>query len=497
MSVLLEKIKEVLFSVLPIMFIVLILHFTGISQLENHLIYKFILGGFSIIIGLSIFLAGVDIGISPIGELIGKYLTKTNKLWLIILIGLAIGFIISIAEPDLHILAQQVSSVSSGEISKNSIVIVVSIGISIMLTIGLIRILYEISLRKVLTISYGVVFILSCFVSSEFLAVAFDASGATTGAMTVPFILALSIGVATLKKNSNLSEEDSFGLVAITSIGAILGVLIMNILSNTKHITGVESETAEYSTSVLSPFIEKLPIISKEVVLALSPLLIIFIIFNQIFFKLKRRKYIKILKGLLYTLIGLILFLLGANAGFMEVGYEVGKIIASDNKVLVVVIGFILGFFVILAEPAVHVLTEQVENITSGYVSKKSVLGSLCIGVGLAVALSMVRIVVPAISLWHFLLPGYIIAIILSHIVPKLFVGMAFDSGGVASGAMTATFILAFSKGVAEATEGANVLVDGFGMISMVALTPLITLQLLGLIFKLNSKKGGTKENGF
>ncbi len=486
-----EKLKEVLLAVLPITLIVLVLNFT-ITPIENDLIFRFILGAILIILGLSIFLFGVDIGITPIGTLMGGSLTKSNRIWILVVAGLALGFFISIAEPDLHILAGQVDFVTSGSISKVSIVVIVSIGIAIMLVLGLLRIVYNYPLNKLLTIAYLIIFGLAFFTSSEFLAISFDASGATTGALTVPFILALAVGVASLKKNGKASEEDSFGLVAVTSTGPILTVIIMSILSKTDEISGsLEFNIAKFP-SVIDPFIQVLPTISGEVILALLPLLLTFLIFNFISFKLTRKAFVRILKGLLYTFIGLVLFLVGVNAGFMDVGGMVGHDLAAlDNSWIVVLIGFILGLVVILAEPAVYVLTHQIEDVTSGYIRRGVVLIALSIAVGMAVTLSMIRIIVPEIQLWHFLLPGYLIAILLTYFVPNLFVGIAFDAGGVASGPMTATFILAFAQGVAESVEGANVLVDGFGVIAMVALMPLITLQILGLIFKVKSVKGG------
>jgi len=496
LNILTEKFKEVILAVLPVTIIVLILNAT-ITPLETHLLIRFLIGAAVIIVGLSIFLLGVDIGITPIGNLMGSTLTKSNKLWIIGLASLLLGFFISVAEPDLHILAGQVEAATSGATLKFEIVIIVSVGIAALMSFGLLRIVYNIPLYKILTVIYLIIFVFSLFTSSEFLAIAFDASGATTGALTVPFMLALALGVSSLKKNVKDSEKDSFGLVGITSTGAILAVLVMSIITKSDKITGrVESEMLD-TNSILAPFFQKLPTIAVESFFALLPLLLIFIIFQFISFKLSKRAFHKILKGVLYTFIGLVLFLLGVNAGFMEVGSVVGHGVASlGNQWILVLIGFILGLVVILAEPAVYVLTEQIENVTSGYIKRSAVMISLSIGVAFAVALSMLRIVVPEIQLWHYLLPGYIISIIMTYIVPKLFVGIAFDSGGVASGPMTATFILAFAQGAAEAIEGADVLVDGFGVIAMVALTPLITLQILGFIFKVKSVKGGLEPDG-
>lgn len=499
MHVLVSKLKEVLFAVLPITFIVLLLNFT-LTPLDGILLIRFIIGALIIIIGLSIFLFGVDIGITPIGQMMGKSIAKSNKLWIVLIAGLLLGFIISIAEPDLHILAGQVDLVTSGLISKESIVIVVSIGIGALIAIGLARIVYNVPLYKLLAILYFIIFALAIFTSPEFLAISFDASGATTGALTVPFILALALGVSAMKKDSKQSEMDSFGLVAIASTGAIIAVMIMNIVYQTDKMTGSLDMHHDFSKSIFGPFLHELPKISGEIIIALLPIIILFLVFQKVSFKMSSKAVRKIAFGLLFTFMGLVLFLVGVNAGFMEVGIAIGQSIASlDSKAYVIIVAFVLGLVTVMAEPAVHVLTHQIEDVTSGYVKRNVVMFSLCIGVGLAVALSVIRILVPGLQLWHYLLPGYAISLALMYFVPKLFVGIAFDSGGVASGPMTATFILAFVQGAAEAIDGANVLIDGFGMIAMVALTPLIALQVLGLIFQLKSKstlkKGGVEKD--
>ncbi len=491
LNALFEKLKEALFSVLPITLIVVLLNFTFVP-LDPVTLGRFLLGALFIVIGLSVLLVGVDIGITPIGSLMGSAMVKSKRISIIAIAGLLLGFFVSIAEPDLHILAGQVEFVTSGVISKSIILIVVSLGIAIMLAIGLIRIVYNIPLYKILLAIYAVILGLSFFVSPEFLAISFDASGATTGALTVPFILALAMGVSTLKKDSKASEKDSFGLVAIASSGAILSVMIMSIWSKTDKITAsLESDVIE-NTSFFHPFTEVAPQLAKEVFIALIPIVLVFFVFQFVSFKLTKRALHRVLKGIIYTFLGLVIFLIGVNAGFMDVGTIVGYQLALyDNKLIIIVTAFILGLVTILAEPAVYVLTRQIEEVTSGYVRRKIVLFSLCIGVGVAVALSVIRILVPGIQLWHYLLPGYVLACLMTLITPKLFVGIAFDSGGVASGPMTATFILAFAQGAADSIEGADVLIDGFGIIAMVALTPLIALQILGLIFRMNSKKKG------
>lgn len=496
LNALVEKMREALFSVLPITLIVLLLNFT-LTPLEPMVIGRFLLGGLLIIIGLAVLLVGVDIGITPIGSLMGPTIVKSKKIWIVAVAGILLGFFISVAEPDLHILAGQVEFVTSGVISKTIILIVVSIGIAVMLALGLIRIVYNIPLYKILITIYMVILGLSFFTSAEFLAISFDASGATTGALTVPFILALAIGVSALKKDSKASEKDSFGLVAIASSGAILSVMIMSILLKTDKITASLPSEEVVNNSFLGPFLDIFPILAKEVMIALLPIIIIFIVFQFISFKLPRRSLHKIFKGIIYTFLGLVIFLVGVNAGFMEVGTVIGYKLASlENKSIIVIVGFVLSLVTILAEPAVYVLNRQIETVTSGFVKRKTVLLFLCIGVGGAVALSVIRILTPEIKLWHYLLPGYIIACAMTFFTPKLFVGIAFDSGGVASGPMTATFILAFTQGAADAIEQADVLIDGFGVIAMVALTPLIALQILGILYRINSKKKGINADG-
>lgn len=489
MNPLTDKLKEVLVSVTPIAAIVLLLHFT-IVPLEGTILMRFLLGAGMIILGLAIFLLGTDIGITPIGNYLGKGVTRSNKVWVVIIAGLFLGFFISIAEPDLHILANQINTVTGGVVPSSTILISVSIGIAIMMTIGILRIVYNVPLFKLLTGVYLFIFVLSLFTSSEFLAISFDASGATTGALTVPFMLALSSGISSLKKNGKASEKDSFGLVAISSSGAIMAVMFLNIITGQNELTGELPVDLNPSGTILEPFIHELPTISKEIFIALLPIVLVFLGYNFFSLRLNKRPLRRVLKGIVYVFVGLVIFLVGVNAGFMNVGSLIGyHLAAMDTSIYILLIAFVLGLVTILAEPAVYVLTHQIEQVTNGYVKRKAVLVALSLGVGLAVLLSVIRIMIPGLELWHYLLPGYIIAVGLMYIVPKMFIGMAFDAGGVASGPMTATFILAFVQGAAQSIEGADVIRDGFGMIAMVAMMPIITLQLLGLIFKLKSKR--------
>ncbi|MCL1791670.1 MAG: DUF1538 domain-containing protein [Peptococcaceae bacterium] len=488
MSVLWDKAKEVLIAVLPITGVVLLIQlFFGLFgiPLPGVMIGRFLLGALLVIVGLSVFLLGVEIGITPLGTNIGAMLSKQNKLWLLAVSGFVVGFFICIAEPDLQILAGEVSAVTAGQIGKMLMLVTVSLGIALMLVAGHIRIVYNFPIRILLVILYAIVLILALLTRDkpEFLAISFDASGATTGALTVPFILALALGVSGMKKDSKASEEDSFGLIGISSVGAVIGVLVLGFFIKTEHMTGVLSSKA--SASVL----DMISNITKDSFKAIIPIIIIFLVLEFVVFRISKRMKRRIFVGLIYTCLGLILFLFGVNIGFMELGVEIGRtIISSGGPAWSVVVGFVLGLVTILAEPAVYVLTHQIEDVTAGYVPRKVVLCALSIGVGAAVGLSVLRITVPGIQLWHFLLPGFVLAVVLSFITPKLFVGIGFDSGGVASGPMTATFVLAFSQGVADAIAGADVFKDAFGMIAMVAMTPILALQILGLIFKNKSK---------
>jgi len=493
LNLLLEKFKEVAASVLPISILVIILNFT-LVPVEADMFIRFLIGSVMVIIGLGIFLFGADIGITSIGNLMGEEIAKTNKVYIVATLGFILGFFITIAEPDLQILANEVSSASGGSIPAPLILVVVSIGVGIMVAVGLLRIIYEKPLNKMYTIVYFIIFILGIWVSEEFLAISVDASGATTGAMTTPFILALGLGVSQLK-GGKTSEEDSFGLVGAASAGPILAVMLLNIIAGADRFSG-KAEVFRAHSGILGPYIEEFSIMIKEGAIPLIPLLVIYLAFDLIKFKLNVNRRSRIFKGLIYTYIGLVLFLVGVNAGFMEVGRAMGYGLAMlEHNWLVPVVGFLMGMMVVLAEPAVHVLTKQIEDVTAGHIPRKLILFALSTGIALAVCMSLLRIMIPELKLWHFLLPGFAIAIILSHIVPPIFVGIAFDAGGVASGPMTATFVLAFAQGAASAIPTADVLVDGFGVIAMVAMMPLVTLQLLGLMFKMKARKEGAEAN--
>ena len=483
MNIIRDKLLEALASVAPIFVIVLLLHLF-VNPLDGPVFLGFLLGSLFVYLGLAIFLVGVDIGIGPVGEHLGRGIAKSNRILIVIGAGLLLGFVISIAEPDLMVFAEQVGLVTRQALSSATVLVVVSIGVALLVAIGLLRIVFGFPLHRLFLITYLVLAGLAAFSPPEFLAIALDASGATTGALTTPFILALALGASMMKRDSRSGEEDSFGLVGLASAGATFSVLAMAVLTRPGELQGELPLTEPSAGSLLRNFFGAVPIQARSVLISLLPILIIFFVVNHFSFRLRRRQLLGIAIGLGFTFLGLVIFLAGVHEGFMSVGAILGaNLAARPNPTTIILVAFVLGLVTILAEPAVHVLTTQVEEVTSGYVRRPVVLGTLSIGISLALTLSVIRIIVPQIQLWHFILPGYILAIVLMFFTPRLFIGIAFDSGGVASGPMTATFVLAFAHGAAQQTPTASIMRDGFGIIAMVAMMPLIVLQILGIVF--------------
>lgn len=484
MSLFLDKMKEVSKTLIPVVAMVLLLSMT-IVRVPTDITIRFINGSLLLLVGLTVFLWGVEIAMDPIGNHMSREVASSSKLMKIAFLSFLLGFLITVAEPDLLILGNQIQSASGDTMNSTFIVYMVSLGVGIMVSLGVFRLLKGMKMNIFMAIVYALILVLGFFVSEEFLAIAFDASGATTGALTTPFVLSLSLGLSTYKGGQG-TEEDSFGLVGIMSSGPILAVMLISILSGQKNIQGV-AEDYVFLTGIFSPIIDILPIVIKESVFALIPISILFFGFNFVKFKLDADEIKKILVGLVLTLVGLILFLTAVNSGFMDMGRMLGMKIASLDKRVLILVGFALGLIIVLVEPAVHVLGEQIQSVTGGSIPISMIRTTLSLGVGIAIAISMLRIVSPSVKLWYFLLPGFAIAIVLSFFSDPIFVGIAYDAGGVASGPMTATFVLAFAQGAASSIETANVLVDGFGVIAMVAMAPVLSLMILGLIFK--SKK--------
>ncbi|MDY0208701.1 MAG: DUF1538 domain-containing protein [Bacilli bacterium] len=475
-KIIIGKLKESVMSVLPITILVIIISFFVNIGKEN--MVNFLLSVLLLIGGMSLFTLGSDSAMIPIGKEIGTHLTQKRSLVFLIAISFIIGFMITIAEPDLTVLAEQFDGLKT----KYYLIIPVALGVGVFLVLAALRIIFQIKLSYLLIISYMLVFTIAFFVVPEFVPISLDSGGVTTGPITVPFILALGTGIAMARGDSR-SEEDSFGMVALCSIGPIIAVLVLGLFLGKATI---DTETVVYSN--IGVIVVKN---IKEVGLALAPFAIFFAGYQLIYLKLKAKKIKKIAIGILFTYLGLVLFLTGANFGFMPVGIIFGeKLGALDFNWILIPLGALLGFFTVMAEPAVHVLNHQVEEITSGAISKRLMLLSLAIGVSISVALAMLRIVFD-ISIWWFVIPGYIIALGLMFFVPKIFTAIAFDSGGVASGPMTATFILPLAIGVGTIIDHSKVLMNAFGIVAFVAMTPLIVIQLLGLVYKikLNRKK--------
>lgn len=487
-SKLLEKLMEAISSVAPVTIIVLLLTFT-VAPIPSGMLPTFLLGAVMLVVGMALFTLGSETAMTPMGEYVGQSMTKSRNIVLIIIVSFIVGLMVTISEPDLTVLANQIPA-----IPNFTLIVSVGIGVGVFLVIAMLRILFAIRLRTLLMIFYALVFGLSFFISPDFLAVSFDSGGVTTGPMTVPFIMALGLGVASIRSDSK-AGGDSFGLVALCSVGPILSVMILGLLFGAGG-SDYESEVfqiAEDSRSMFTSFVVMIPHYAKEVAMAVSPIYIFFLIYQAIFARMKREAMVTITVGVLYTYIGLVLFLTGVNVGFMPIGTYIGGVLGGTWYAwLAIPIGMLIGYFIVSAEPAVHVLTKQVEEITAGAIPRKALFTTLGLGVAASVGLAILR-ALTGVSIYTMILPGYAIAMTLSFFVPDIFVSIAFDSGGVASGPMTATFLLPFTIGICEAVGG-NVVEDAFGVVAMVAMTPLIAIQVLGLIYKLKLKKKAAEE---
>lgn len=495
---LLVKLKETVLSVLPIMALVLLLGLT-VAPLGGQLIARFVIGGILLMLGLTLFLQGVDIGILPIGQKIGSALTSKKNLLLLLGASFVIGFMVTVAEPDVQVLTGQIQRVVPS-VNRWAMVVMIAVGVAVFMALGLLRTMLKWNLSLVLLVAYGLLFLLAFLSPREFQAVAFDSGGATTGPMTVPFIMALGVGVAAVRsgdKNSRHdSSEDSFGLTGIASIGPIAAVCIYGLFnsSNAKSQVQLTDEAVEEISGIAGKFFSLIPHALKEVSLALLPLLVMFAVFQITLLKLPKGQIRRTFIGLIYSFVGLFLFLLGVNGGFMDAGQELGLKLGSLARngsfgytVLLLASALVFGAIVVCAEPAVWVLTEQVEDLSSGNISRRAMLTALSAGVAVSVSLSLVRGLV-GFNLWWILLPGYAIALALSFFCPPMFTAVAFDSGGVASGPMTSTFILSFTLGASTASGG-NPVTDAFGVIALVAMTPLIAIQVLGITYKFKLRK--------
>ena len=453
-QVLLEKLKEAAASVLPISLIVLTICFV-LVPVDTGLMLSFVLATAMLILGMGLFTLGAEMSMSKIGNYMGAKLTKSRRLGLILIVSFLLGVAITVAEPDLQVLAANVP-----EIDKTVLILTVSVGVGIFLMLCMVRILFGISLRLLLIVFYVLVFLAAFLSDQGILAVAFDSGGVTTGPMTVPFIMALGVGVASIRSDEN-AKADSFGLVGLCSIGPIASVLLLGAIYKTQPAQA-ESETAAAITNTVAlgrDYLHAFPEYLKEVTLALLPIVVFFLIFQVVSLRLRKLPFLRVMVGILYTYAGLVLFLTGVNVGFSPVGYALGAALTEGWKLwLLIPLAMLMGWFIINAEPAVHILNRQVEDLSAGAISARAMGMSLSIAVSAAGGLAMLR-VITGVSIMYFLVPGYFIALALSFFVPRTFTAIAFDSGGVASGPLTATFMLPFAMGACEALGG-NVMTD-------------------------------------
>ena len=489
-TILAEKIKESLSSVLPVAAIVFLLLIT-IAPVSAPILISFIIGTLLLVIGMGLFTLGAQMSMMPMGQYVGSKMTKTKKLWLVLLVSFFVGVMITISEPDLTVLSEQISS-----ISPFALIFSVALGVGIMLVVAMLRVVLKIKLKYLLLFFYGIVFILAFFVPSSFLALSFDSGGVTTGPMTVPFIMALGVGVTAIRADKD-ADNDSFGLVSLCSVGPIIAVMLLGIVNNVTEIEPTVYPTLVYTASddLFWMFIRQIPKYAGEVLMAIGPIVVFFLVFRAATGGIGTGGLGKIIVGIIYTFTGLTMFLTGVNVGFLPLGYELGEILAASSlKWLIIPIGMIIGYFIVAAEPAVQVLKKQVEEETEGAIPARALSLTLSVGVAISIGIAMLR-VLTGVSIMYFIVPGYLIAIVLSFIVPDVFTSIAFDSGGVASGPMTATFLLPFAMG-ACASVGGNVATDAFGVVAMVAMTPLIAIQVLGLIYKIKQHKGIESADG-
>lgn len=472
-----SKIWEALISVLPITLIVYLVSLLPWFSFSPAELISFTVGAVLLISGIGLFNLGADLAMTPMGTHVGAALSRQKRLDLLLIVCFVLGVLITIAEPDLQVLAEQARSVINGTV----LIYAVGIGVGLFLIISILRIVFKRRLSMILMLFYMLLFAIALMLAINgnlpLLPMAFDSGGVTTGPITVPFIMALCVGISTVLSDKR-SQENSFGMVALCSTGPILAVLFLGVFSRSELTYSVPDFTV--SEDVFHAFIETAAHTCKEVGLALGMIVVFFIGCQILFLKLPKRQIIRIFRGVIFTYIGLVLFLTGVNVGFMPIGYKLGFALGEMPSYIVVGLGLIMGVLVVLAEPAIHVLNQQVEEITGGYITKKAMLTGLCIGVGAAIALSMIRIVFD-FSLVYYIIPGYFISLALSLFVPPVYTAIAFDSGGVASGPLTSGFILPFAIGVCMSLQGESaILRDAFGVVAMVAMVPLITIQLLG-----------------
>lgn len=487
---LLSKIKEASFSVLPISFLVLILVLTPLVNLNTQEIWAFVISTIGLILGIALFNLGADLGIEPMGQQVGSTLIKTKKMKLILIVCFILGLLITVAEPDLTVLANQLKNAIPSFLNiPGNIILVLSIGlgVGIFIVIGVMKIITKKDLCQILLFFYMMLFAFASILifngNGSFIAISFDSGGVTTGPVTVPFIMALGVGFS-LTIGGRDSKENSFGLISLSSIGPIIIVILLGLTIKSNNLLKLSQEynqtiTNSYQINVsFSNVMHSILTNTRSILIALGLVFIFFLIIDLIYIKLPKKNIKIILFGLLYALIGLVMFLTCAEIGYLPIGFKIGAELAKYPSALAI-IGFVIGMLTVLAEPAVHVLTHQVDSVTKGSISKKTLLIALSLGVGISITLSMIRIIFD-FSILYYIIPGYLISFSLSFFVPKIYTAIAFDSGGVASGPLTTSFILPLAIGACSVLCPNNVFNNGYGIVAMVAMTPLITIQILG-----------------
>ena len=481
MNLIKDKITESLKSVLPIALIVLVLSIT-IVPISTGDMFLFLVGVTCLVLGMSLFTAGAEMSMQPLGSKIGSTVGSSKKIWLIAFVSFIIGILVTISEPDLVILAEQVSGMEN-----MLLILTVSVGVGIFLSIAVMRIVFNWSLTAIMIAFYGIAFALAFFVDDSFLSLSFDSGGVTTGPMTVPFIMSIGAGVS-MAKISGDDRNDSFGITGLCSIGPIIAVLVLGIVMKVEGTYIPEgSVNIDTTREGVRIFIHGFGEHIVDVLVALAPIIVFAVLFQLLTGAFNRAQLIKMAIGIAYVLVGLAIFLTGANVGFVPTGTAIGTSLAGiGGGWILIPISMLLGYFIVKAEPSVYVLNKLVETMSAGAISGKTTGLGLSIGVSAALGLAALRIITGINILW-FLIPGYIIALTLSFYVPKIFVGISFDSGGVASGTMMSAFVLPLCMGACNSLGG-NVMTDAFGCVALVAMAPIITIQISGLVYKMKTE---------
>lgn len=467
----LDKLIESFKSVLPVTAVLILLGFY--MKVETSVMLMFLLGALLLVVGLALFQLGAFESTSVIAEDIGRYIVKKRNLAIFIIVAFMLGFLIIVAEPSVRVLADQLSIAIQPEML---LVYTIAIGVGLFLTVGLLRILFNISFRTLLIILYTLVFILALVVNQinpSFIPLAFDAGGFASGPLSVPFIMSLAYGISRAR-GDKASDQDSFGLVGITVTGPIFAILILGLFF--RDI----SPDAMNSATVSPTLLEYLVQYTKDMAIAILPFIAFFVFFQIIDFRYQKRKVIKILIAFVYTYVGLVLFLTGANGAFSVMGTLIGGYFAN-NALLLILVGAVLGLLVAAPEPSVIAVNKQVEEVTAGAISSKLMLGAISIGVAVALILSMIRIVTQINLLW-FVIPGYVLALVLMFFTPKMFSAIGFDSGSAVTGAMTTAFLMPFAIGAAIALD-VDVLTNAYGLVVLASMAPVISIQVLGIVY--------------